>query len=366
MKLDRCYLAAGLIAGLCGCQVVGPVGNRVQSQAPVVEAVAVSGVAARSQGVNLEEGMPVRTTAVRQSHSPYRVEKSGFAYRPVPLWPALRLASVGPLPTVDDPGLLPPPVRVSPVVAPSPPSQICATPAVAGALDAGPRQNWVMRKARSLTQLLWEGFARETPEQPTIAAGATVVDQGLFNGQRFRLPGTAVELVLSAQFSDRGLKVTSALVSDETQPVVHLLYLEQRDCQRAWPDRWQVALLWPAVVATGQPLRVFNPGAGGFIVQQAPHEKIEGNSDKARLAHYQRLLLAQAPAPVWQQLGFAEPEQGVQVLESYFSRVAPASFREDAVLVVHVANAQGRRYRTQALVYRVVVNDNGTVQFRPL
>lgn len=325
----------------------------------------LTSVSARSQPVDLVSGMPARLSPVKRS-GPYPLVKSGFAYHKGRPWPQLLLnaAQPGALPTTRRDSLMPVALGQTAMALPAPALLFCATPEVAMPIDAGPRQHWITRQVKSLTGGLWDRWFGDDDRAPAALLPELPAEPLLdASGQAFLVAERGMKLELKGRLTGQGLIVSSFLQS-ELQPAVHLLYLERRDCQQAWPSLYQAHRFWLAEEDRTADYRtsVAQLDRGRFV--SGVKRPAKGVVNKAaRLAVYRDQLHTQMPVPVWKLMGAGSPERGPQLLSSHFSKVARVSQVNSAVLVLHVAGAVDTRYVTEPMLFRMQVGEQGKVKF---
>lgn len=327
--------------------------------------LSLSPVSARSQPVDLVSGMPTRLSPVKRS-GPYPLVKSGFAYHKGRPWPQLLLdaAQSGALPTTQRDPLMPVALAQTAMALPSPALLFCATPEIAMPIDAGPRQHWITRQVKSLTGGLWDRWFGDDDRTPAALLPELPAEPLVgVSGQAFLVAERGMKLELKGQLTGQGLIVSSFLQS-ELQPAVHLLYLERRDCQQAWPSLYQAHRFWFTEEDRTADYRasVAQLDRGRFVSGVKPPAK-EAVSKAARLADYRAQLHTQMSVPVWKLMGAGSPERGPQLLSSHFGKVARVSQVNSAVLVLHVAGAVDTRYITEPMLFRMQVGEQGRVNF---
>ncbi len=324
----------------------------------------VSIAVARSQPVDLWSGMPVRRASAEKS-SPYPLVKAGFAYHKGVAWPQLLLdpALTGELPPATRNSFLPAAIAKTVAALPASPVLFCATPAIAMSLDAGPRQHWITRQVKSLTGGLWDQWFGDEKDSSIVSSpGGEAEPLVGLPAQSFLAVGGEVTLQLKGQLTGQGLVVSSDLLST-LKPALHLLYLERRDCQQAWPGLYQVHRFWASEEAASVEYRasVSQADRGRFL--PGMKTSAQGLNKEGRLAAYRARLLAQAPLPIWELVGAQSPEQGAQALSSYFGKVSQAVQVNESVLVLHVVTVADTRYTTEAMLFRMQVGGRGVVHF---
>jgi len=311
----------------------------------------------------------VRARAMGGSY-PYPHSKAGFKHGPGRDWPRQQFdpASIGPLAAVTEP--------MDPYK-----NSICATAKAATPMDAGPRQDWVAKKTQQLIGGVISSFFGggggddyDPPKPPTVdnpIAGRA--------GQLFRDNTGELELELAGQMTDGGMLINTSIKDAPGKPTFHTVYLERRDCKRAWPDRYLVYKLWLEWSLSVSWTRTQSNYRNGEMVSQ---KKTSGGFSKSgehvldqgrinlnqpqNLTDYQKGLLANAPPPIWQSLGFNGPEAGVRSIGSVFDQVRPEQLNDEMVAIVHVARPAGERYVTEAMAFQMERSADGLLKFTRL
>ncbi|MCV6589290.1 MAG: hypothetical protein OIF57_09705 [Marinobacterium sp.] len=352
---------------------------------------------AKSFAVDLHSGMPVPVKPASRRETPYPYLKAPAAFRQPYPWLQLKLDKTiaGRLASADVLEYRPAVKRINVPFASFSADQLCATNEIAMPLDAGPRQNWITRQVSSLAGDLWQRwFGDEGHSRPLLRA----TEDGLNSlpAETFLAEDRRLQLSLRGVLGSQGLQLSTRLSGAEDQPGVHLIFLERRDCQRAWPDKYQIYGYWSDSADQSGPhkddqrpvewqksdrhnmekqntaLVLLESGAFQKSTFQKSIARVAGvstnieagNSRKVRLSRYQTSLLTSAPPAIWQQLGYSSPERGVNASGSHFSGIASSEQLVDAVLVIHIARAVDRRYLTEVMLFRLQVMNNGQIRFR--
>jgi len=357
-----------MLVGLAGCRgELRPDAPDTSSVRETISPEATVAVAT-AMPVDPHAGLPQRVTPKR-SQRPYPLLKQGASFAEVQPWQRLELNpdQPGRLLAVRDSMLIPDDLEVQVATESAPPVPFCGTAAVAMSMDAGPRQNWLVRRVKSLSGQLWQ---RWFGDEEAAAGPATVTTDPLLHQyrQQVQIDGGRIVLSLAARQTEQGVTVSSELSAQEQMPVLHQMYLERRNCQRAWPDSYQLHGYWqqtPVQAAPGA-VRQRVPGSaeGGFVMAAAGLSGRGSGSagEQTRISLYQSQLQAQSPEPVWQLLGFGAPEGGARAVSGSFGQLRKADALTGAVLVLHIARPVDTRYITQALVFRVRVQTDGRIE----
>lgn len=257
---------------------------------------------------------------------------------------------------------------------------LCATAQAAAPMDAGPKQNWAVKKAAGMIGGMLGGFlggGGGDAEPPRPATVNNPLEK--LTSQPFSMPDSGADLQLAGQLTDKGLLLNTLIDDAPGKPTFHRIYLERPDCQRAWPNRYLVYKLWLEWSLSVSWTRTRTQYRNG---EQISQQKSSGGFNRSgeklldqgainlsqpqNLSDYHRSLLANAPPPVWQQLGFNGPEAGVRELGSQFSDVTAAQLEQGTVAVVHISRPAGGRYTTEAKAFRMKTDATGAVKFTPL
>ena len=264
--------------------------------------------------------------------------------------PRNRLLSLGATqPTAQTEEPAPPQTAAAPVSEPQPAP--CANQLAASSLDIGPKEAWLSKKLKSaaigaLSKALFGfgGGAEEEPERPP-----TVKDPIPKSArQQFHDSLSDIELSIAGQLSDNGLLLSTGIEDAPDKSTFHAVYLEHKDCQRVFPERylnyrlwleWSLSVSWTKTESTYQDDQLVSQktSSGGFF-KSGEINLAEGSinlSDPQAVTEYQQGLLQDLPAPIWQQMGFSSPSSGVRALGSRFGPVDPALLLDgEAVAVV--------------------------------
>ena len=184
-------------------------------------------------------------------------------------------------------------------------------------------------------------------------------------------------------FSD-GLLLSARVEKAAGKGTFHTMFLEQPDCTRYWPERYQQYGLWGSwslnvsVTKTTSTYRngelvdrsvdhsawsksgKFDFNRGFSIWDQLPGEarRLVLDADQAYLSQLRREI----DVPAWQQLGHAKPTDGVRSAGGMF-RIDPSVITEDTLAVVHITHVDKGRYRTVGFPLRFVQEADGRYSF---
>lgn len=364
MPLSTRILLLPLSLALVSCT---PSQTKTQSstgQQPVTAQMAAADTPEQGKSAAKEAEQPF-TAPIKPR--PYPLSKAGFDYGPGRDWPLQEFDPTrpGPLVSVTEP--------VSPWR-----DGICATAQAAVPMDAGPRQNWAAKKATALISGMLGGFLGGGGGGGSEPARPGTVDNPLekLPRQQFSAMADEMDLELAGQLTEQGLLINTHIDDAPGKPTFHTIYIERRDCQRAWPNRYLVYELWLEWSLSVSWTRTETQYRNGDQVSQ---RKTSGGFNKAgdllldkgaiglnrpgNLDDYQQGVLANAPPPIWQSLGFNGPEAGIRELGSQFNNVNAQHLAEETVAIVHIARPAGERYTTEAIAFRLQPQSNGAVKF---
>ncbi|WP_027857753.1 hypothetical protein [Marinobacterium jannaschii] len=369
-------LALGLTAGLSGCaqqQSTRPQPIPKKETPESIDPAQPDGeqIAAKQLADQSDRREP---TQAPRSNRPYPVLKSGFNFGPGRDWPRQQFDpnTPGPLLAVTE--------AQTAIEAEIAQAGICATAQAAAPLDAGPRQSWAGKKAQQLVggvlgSLFGRGGDDSEPDAPDTEDNPLPANAG----QLFSDAAGELELELAGQLTDQGMLINTAIKDAPGKPTFHTIYLERRDCSRAWPDRYLVYKIWLEWSLSVSWSRTESSYRNGDLVSE---RKSSGGFNRAgtvdldqgrinlnrpeNLSDYQKGILADAPPPIWKALGFNGPEAGVRSLGSQFTNVSRNALDQEMVAIVHVARPQGERYTTEAMAFRMEQGADGLLKFTRL
>ncbi|MEH6473937.1 MAG: hypothetical protein V7752_22180 [Halopseudomonas sp.] len=259
------------------------------------------------------------------------------------------------------------PIPDAAVEQPSP----CANELAASSLDIGPKEAWLSSKLKSvaigaLSKALF-GFGGSDDDYIDEPEAPPTVDDPIPESARqaFHDKLSDTELTISGQLTDQGLLLSTGIESAPDKSTFHAVYLERKDCQRTFPDRylnyriwleWSLSVSWTKTEShyENDNLVSQTSTSGGFF-DSGEINLAEGSvnlADAKMVGEYQQGLLKDLPAPIWQQMGFSSPTSGVRDLGSQFDKVDTAKlFNGDSVAVVHVTRVVDGRFVTRALPF---------------
>lgn len=331
-------------------------------------------------------------------HPHYANAKSDFSYGPGQPWPKLLVPpTLIPGPLASAPGGRPV-LAITPSTAigitpsgdlpepeaaqPSP----CANALAASSLDIGPKEAWLSRKLKSavigaLGKALF-GFGRSNDDYNDEPDAPPTVDDPIPASARqtFHDRISDTEMSIAGKLTDQGLLLSTGIESAPDKSTFHAIYIERKDCQRTFPDRylnyriwleWSLSVSWTKTESRYQNDNLVSQTrtSGGFF-DSGEINLAEGSvnlADAKIVSEYQQGLLKDLPAPIWQQMGFSSPTSGVRDLGSQFDKVDSATlFNGDSVAVVHVTRVVGGRYVTRALPFAMQRGANNLLTFTRL
>lgn len=405
MKTQRTTVGAIAVlvgAGLSGCQPTPVKSSEQASTAPKpVTILQVEGQKVESQ----QEGQQVETKQVdaqqlenKQAEaakppaltdygSGYDNAKGDFSYGPGQAWPTLVVPpelSPGPLAEVPAPE----PIMIGAASA-NQTEQVahqqgpCASELSASSLDLGPKEAWLSTQLKSaamgaLGRALFGSFSGggdEPDAPPTVSDPIPKSARQAFHDQL-----SDTEMTISGRLNDEGLLLSTDIDSAPDKSTFHAIYIERKDCQRTFPDRylnyrmwveWSLSVSWTKTESHYQndSLVSEKTTSGGFH-KSGEFDLAKGSinmTDAKALGEYQQGLLSDLPPPIWQQMGFSSPSSGVRGLGSQFDQVDSAKlFDGSSVAVVHVTRVVDGRYVTRALPFRMEQGSGDLLKFSRL
>ncbi|NKB98994.1 MAG: hypothetical protein GKR90_10960 [Pseudomonadales bacterium] len=197
-------------------------------------------------------------------------------------------------------------------------------------------------------------------------------------------PGGDARIRIGGQSFDDGLLLSARVEKAAGKGTFHTMFLEQPDCTRYWPERYQQYGLWGSwslnvsVTKTTSTYRDgqlvnrtsdhsswsksgnFDFNRGFSLWDQLPGEAVKMvlDADQAYLTQLRREI----DLPAWQQLGHAKPTDGVRSAGGMF-RLDPSVISEHTLAVVHITHVDKGRYKTVGFPLRFVPEEDGRFSF---
>jgi hypothetical protein len=197
-------------------------------------------------------------------------------------------------------------------------------------------------------------------------------------------PSGDARLQIGGQSYNNGLLISARVDKAAGKGTFHTMFLEQPDCTRIWPEQYQQYGLWGtwslsvSVTKTTSSYRngdlvdqsvsrsgwsksgTFDVSRGFSLWDQLPGEPMQLvlDADKAYLSQLRREI----DQPAWQQMGFANPTEGIRTAGGVF-RLDPSEIRPDTLAVVHITRVDKGRYRTVGFPLRMQPTADGRLTF---
>ena len=189
-------------------------------------------------------------------------------------------------------------------------------------------------------------------------------------------------------FSD-ALLISADIDKSRYKGTFHTIFLEKSDCTRIWPeDTWGFRHWgkWTLSVSVTKTTRSYQDGklvnesvdksgwskSGTFdnrdiirifnINEDTQELELFINPDRAFLNQ----LKSELQTPLWQQLGYGEPTQGLRSVGAAFPDLTAEEIGDDTIAVIHVTHIDKGRYRTVGFPMKLEVSSDGTVNLREL
>ncbi|RDE24547.1 hypothetical protein DV711_02870 [Motiliproteus coralliicola] len=409
-------IAAALGATLVGCKPAQvktestspqPNQNETSSATSQRQTPAVTGVANPDQpsiAKPRQAGSQGRTaTAGAADQTGYDNAKQDFHYGPGQAWPTLVIPvelRPGPLAQLSAPEpVIPVPLTDRPSADKATPEAIteadpqpvlaqqqpvtgpCASQLSAASLDLGPKENWLSSKLKTtamgaLSKMLFGGSGGDDvggSDRPSTVSDPIPKSAR----QAFHDELSDIEMSISGRLKDDSLLLSTDIGSSPDKSTFHAVYLESKDCQRTFPDRylnyrmwveWSLSVSWTKTERRYKNDKLVSEksSSGGFF-KSGEYDLAKGSINLNDAEQYQRGLLDDLPAPIWQQMGFSSPSSGVRGLGSQFKQVDTANlFNGDSVAVVHVTRVVDGRYVTRALPFKMERGSGELLKFSRL
>jgi hypothetical protein len=297
-------------------------------------------------------------------------EKGGFQYSEPPPWPEVEL------------DLEPIQRQVAKAA-----STRCGTPLAAAPLDLGDA----------------DGFMKNVAGKAAGAAIGSLVGGFLGGGGRNKEPdlhkdpikgrdkvridhpGGDARLRIGGRMYDDGMLVSARVDRARSKGTFHTMFLEKPDCSRIWPEQYLGYGLWGSWSLSVSVTKTTSSYRNGELVDRSIErsgwsksgefdfsknfslwDEVAGDEQLRLILDPDQAYLAQLRreigTPAWQEMGYAEPTQGVREAGALF-RVTPADLTPGTVAVVHVTHVEGGRYRTLGFPLTLSFADQGKLAF---
>lgn len=192
----------------------------------------------------------------------------------------------------------------------------------------------------------------------------------------------------SRLFSD-ALLISADIDKSKYKGTFHTIFLEKSDCTRIWPeDTWGFRHWgkWSLSVSVTKTTRTYQDGnlvnetvdksgwskSGTF--DYADTIRIFGVNEETRKLElminpdtvFLDQLKSELQTPLWQQMGYGEPTQGLRAIGAAFPGLTAEDLGDDTVAIVHVTNIKKGRYQTVGFPVKLHVGADGKVNLEQL
>ena len=265
-------------------------------------------------------------------------------------------------------------------------SSRCATPLAAAPLDLGETDGFMKKLAgkavnAAVGQLLG-GFlgGGKKDEKPDLYKDPVKKKYK----EKIQHPDGDVRIRVGGQVYNDGVLVSAEIDKASGKGTFHTMFLERPDCTRIWPERYLGYSLWGkwslsvSVTETRSTYRDgelidrssshsgwsksgnFDVSRGFSLWDEVPGEELKMilNADDAYLAQLRREI----DVPAWQEMGFAEPTQGIKSAGGLF-KLDPNELTNGTIAVIHVTHVDKGRYKTVGFPLKFTVGEEGRLNF---
>ena len=206
---------------------------------------------------------------------------------------------------------------------------------------------------------------------------------------KFTDEASKVRIKMGSRLFSDALLISADIDKSKSKGTFHTIFLEKSDCTRIWPEdtwgfrRWGK---WSLSVSVTKTTRTYQDGSlvnesvdksgwsksGTF--DNASIIRIFGvNEDTRELellinpnTAFLNQLKSELQTPLWQQMGYAEPTQGLRAIGAAFPGLTAADLGDDTVAIVHVTQVKKGRYKTVGFPIKLNVGSNGAISLEQL
>lgn len=272
----------------------------------------------------------------------------------------------------------------------------CATRLAGTPLDLGPAESFAAKFAKNaasaaaskalssvLGGLLGGGGGRE--EKPPTFKDPIKKKQKL----EFEDPDSDTKIEVGGQLFEDGLLLSTHIDKAPGKGTFHTVFLEKPDCTRIWPTRQMGYSLWgkwSLDVSVTKTTRTYQDGVlvsenvaqsgwsksgtfdfarGVSIVETDPL----GNTFSLVLdpdSAYLSQLRREIEMPLWREMGYGTPTEGLRGMGAVFQNVEPADLSGGTIAVIHVTRVEKGQYRTVGFPLETTVGADGAISFSSL
>lgn len=199
--------------------------------------------------------------------------------------------------------------------------------------------------------------------------------------------GTQLE-VGGKMFSD-ALLLSADIDKSKSKGTFHTIFLEKSDCTRIFPEdtwgfrRWGK---WSLSVSITRTTRTYQ---NGNLVNESVSKSGWSKSGTFDYSNMVRILSvnpdtqefelltdpnqaflnklkSDLETPLWQQMGYEEPTQGLRSVGAAFPGLTAADIGDDTIAVVHITQVKKGRYQTVGFPMKLNVQADGSVQLKEI
>ena len=207
--------------------------------------------------------------------------------------------------------------------------------------------------------------------------------------ERFEDLDTGTRIRVGSRAYSDALLISADIEKSKGKGTFHTIFLEKSDCTRIFPEdtwgykRWGK---WSLSVSITKTTRTYQ---NGNLVNESVSKSgwsKSGTFDPARMvsifgfdedAQAMQLMLDPNVAflnqlkndldtPLWQQMGYGEPTQGVRSVGAAFPGLTAADLGDDTVAIVHVTRVDKGRYHTVGFPLKMHVSASGDISLEQL
>lgn len=197
-------------------------------------------------------------------------------------------------------------------------------------------------------------------------------------------PDSKARIRVGGQLYQDGLLMSAKIDKAPGKGTFHTMFLERPDCTRIFPQQYLGYDLWGSWSLSVSVTETRNTYRDGQLVNSTSNtsgwsksgefdfsrgfslwDQLDGesqhmvlNGDKAYVSQLKREI----GVPAWQEMGYAEPTEGIRSAGGLF-KVDPAALTDGTIAVIHITEVDDGRYTTVGFPLRFTVGKEGRLEF---
>lgn len=203
--------------------------------------------------------------------------------------------------------------------------------------------------------------------------------------ERIDHPDEDARLRIGGRMYEDGMLISARVDRARGKGTFHTVFLEKPDCSRVWPEQYLGYGLWGSWSLSVSVTKTTSSYRNGELVDRSVArsgwsksgdfdfskdfslwDEVAGDQELKLLLDPDEAFLAQLRReigpPAWQEMGFAEPSQGIREAGAMF-RVTPADITPGTIAVVHITRVEDGRYQTVGFPLTMTFEGDGKLAF---